>query len=529
MRRPTSLALLLLLAACAGRNSLPEQPVPEVGEGGPAIQPSSHPATESPAVATLSPEDIEAEARVAADSAADAAVLDRLALASDSGPEAKDGPGGADAVTWDIDVVTWSDHDRVQYYLDFFQGPGRERMGVWLGRLPRWEPMIRERLAEQGMPGDLVYLALIESGFSNSAVSRARATGMWQFMRATGRGYGLKVDGWVDDRRDPWKSTVAAARHLKDLQRRFGSLYLAAAAYNAGAGKVSRGLKRIGPASAEAEATAVEGTAAEEFADDAVAVAAAEDEAVDPEMEEEEEEAGPSDADFFRLYDTRLLRRETKDYVPKLIAAAIIAKEPSKYGFVPTNPLRPLVYDSIVVPDMTGLDVLARLAGTTIAEIRELNPRYLRLATPPGQRAMVRLPEGTGHAVQIAYAELPRSQRVTYVEHRVARGETLGGIAKRYRVSVSSIREANRAARGKYLKVGTRLVIPTGSGGSASYAARYEGSRASASARAAYHRVRPGETVWSIARKYGLSQANLKRMNGLRSSKLLVGQRLRVK
>jgi len=527
MRRPTTLALLLLLAACAGRNSLPDQPVPEVGEGAPAAEPPSRPAAESPAVATLSPEDIEAEARVAADSAADAAVLDRLALASDSGPVEKDGPGGADAVTWDIDVVTWSDHDRVQYYLDFFQGPGRERMNVWLGRLPRWEPMIRQRLAEQGMPGDLVYLALIESGFSNSAVSRARATGMWQFMRATGRGYGLKVDGWVDDRRDPWKSTVAAARHLKDLQRRFGSLYLAAAAYNAGAGKVSRGLKRIGPAPVEPE-----GTSAEQFADDAVAVAATDEEAEDPALlEEEEEEEGPSDADFFRLYDTRLLRRETKDYVPKLIAAAIIAKEPAKYGFAPTKPLQPLVYDSIIVPDMTGLDVLARLAGTTVAEVRELNPRYLRLATPPGQRSMVRLPVGTGPAVEVAYAELPKSQRVTYVEHRVARGETLGGIAKRYRVSVSSIREANRAARGKYLKVGTRLVIPTGSGGSASYAARYEGSRAPAatSARAAYHRVRPGETIWSIARKYGVSQANLKRLNRLRSNKLLVGQRLRVR
>lgn len=526
MRRPTSLVFLVLLAACAGRNSLPDRPVPEVGARAPAAEPASRRAAESPAVTTVSPEDLEAEARIAADSAADAAVLDRLALASDSGPEERDGPGGADAVTWDIDVVTWGDHDRVQYYLDFFQGPGRERMNVWLGRLPRWEPMIRERLAEQGMPGDLVYLALIESGFSNTAVSRARATGMWQFMRATGRGYGLRVDGWVDDRRDPWKATVAAARHLKDLQRRFGSLYLAAAAYNAGAGKVSRGLKRIGPAPAEPE-----GTAAEQFADDAVAVAAAEGEPLDPELEEEEEEEGPSDADFFRLYDTRHIRRETKDYVPKLIAAAIIAKEPAKYGFTPTNPLQPLVYDSIIVPDMTGLDVLARLAGTSTAAIRELNPRYLRLATPPGERSMVRLPAGTGPAVDVAYAELPKSQRVTYVEHRVARGETLGGIARRYRVSVSSIREANRAARGKYLKVGTRLVIPTGSGGSASYAARYEGSRASASAsaRAAYHRVRPGETIWSISRKYGVSQANLKRLNGLRSNKLLVGQRLRVR
>ena len=521
MPRPTSLLLLLLLPACAGRNSLPDQPVPVVEPADPAPVPSDRRTAEASAVATVAAEEIAAEARLAADSAADAAVLDRLALASDSGPGVLDGTGGADAVSWDIDVVTWSDHDRVQYYLDFFQGPGRERMNVWLGRLPRWEPMIRARMADQGMPGDLVYLALIESGFANTAVSRARATGMWQFMRATGRGYGLRVDSWVDDRRDPWKATIAAARHLKDLQARFGSLYLAAAAYNAGAGKVSRGLRRIGPAPV--------GPAAEdEIPEDAVAVADPQDAEAVVE-EEEEEEAGPSDADFFRLYDTRLIRRETKDYVPKLIAAAIIAKEPSRYGFAPANPLAPLVYDSIIVPDMTGLDVLARLAGTTTAVLRELNPRYLRLATPPGERSMVRIPAGTGDAVRVAYAELPPSRRVTYVEHRVARGETLSGIAKRYRVSVASIRDANRSARGKYLKVGTRLIIPTGSGGSASYAARYEGSRAAAPAKATWHRVRPGETVWSISRKYGVSQASLMRLNGLRSSKLLVGQRLRVR
>ena len=522
MRRPLAAALLLLPAACAGRNPLPDQPVPVERDASPSSQPPGPPAPHPSTVATLPIEDLAAEARLAADSAADAAVLDRLARASDSGPVERDGSGGADAVTWDIDVVTWSEHDRVQYYLDFFKGPGRERMNVWLGRLPRWEPMIRVRLAEQGMPGDLVYLALIESGFANTAVSRARATGMWQFMRATGRGYGLRVDSWVDDRRDPWKATVAAARHLKDLQARFGSLYLAAAAYNAGAGKVSRSLRRIGPGPAAEEEVA----AAEQVPDDAVAVAA--EETVDLALEEEEED-GPTDADFFRLYDTRLLRRETKDYVPKLIAAAIIAKEPARHGFVPTNPQQPLVYDSIIVPDMTGLDVLARLAGASTAELRELNPRYLRLATPPGERSMVRIPAGSGPAVQVAYAELPKARRVTYVEHRVARGETLSGIAKRYRVSVASIREANRSARGRYLKVGTRLVIPTGSGGSASYAARYESSRSAAPARAAYHRVKPGETIWSIARKYGLSQARLKQMNGLRSSKLLVGQRLRVR
>src|SRR6185503_3397317 len=197
---------------------------------------------------------------------------------------------------------------------------------------------------------------LIESGFSNAATSRAKAVGMWQFMKGTAKMYGLRVDSWDDERRDPYKATDAAVRHLGDLNRRFGSLYLAAAAYNAGSGKVSRGLVRL---------------------------------------PDEESDSINSDATFFRLYDTKWLRRETKDYVPKLIAAALIAKQPRRYGF---NPARgePATYDSIVVPDMTGLDVLARLADTTVAGIREMNPQYLRLATPPGTRSIVRRPAGHG-------------------------------------------------------------------------------------------------------------------------------------
>jgi membrane-bound lytic murein transglycosylase D len=272
-------------------------------------------------------------------------------------------------------------------------------MGIWLTRMPRYEGMIRSRLQEQGLPGDLVYLALIESGFSNTATSRAKAVGMWQFMKGTARGYGLRVDSWVDERRDPYRATAAAALHLKHLNNRFASLYLAAAAYNAGAGKVSRGVRRL--------------------------------------PDDEDADSIVSDATFFRLYDTKLLRRETKDYVPKLIAAARIAKEPARYGFQ-VGPAEPAAYDSIVVPTMTGLDVIARLADTTVTAIRELNPQYLRLATPPGVRSVVRIPAGRGPATVAAYAELPPTKRITFLEHTVARGETLGGIARRYGVARGS-------------------------------------------------------------------------------------------
>ncbi|MGH8940402.1 MAG: transglycosylase SLT domain-containing protein, partial [Actinomycetes bacterium] len=361
----------------------------------------------------MPPSEAAAELRLAADSAADEAVLEELAEAHPTGDE-----GGiadadvsataekalANAVTWDIDVETYNSHNRVRYYLNFFQGVGRERMGIWLNRMPRYEGMIRERLQREKLPGDLVYLALIESGFSNTATSRAKAVGMWQFMKGTAKLYGLRVDSWVDERRDPYRATDAAVRHLRDLNMRFGSLYLAAAAYNAGSGKVSRGLGRL----------------------------------------PEDDEADPlkSDATFFRLYNTRLLRRETKDYVPKLIAAALIAKEPDRYGFQVTRAGAP-TYDSIVVPTMTGLDVIARLADTTVAAVRELNPQYLRQTTPPGVASVVRVPSGRGAATVAAYAELPPNRRVTFVEHTVARGETIGSIARRYRVSSRLLADAN--------------------------------------------------------------------------------------
>jgi membrane-bound lytic murein transglycosylase D len=411
MRRTPAFLLLTLLIACGGSRQAapPAAPEPEGSASAEATAQQNDAELlalpPAPEVDTLiPPEELAAELHEAADSAADEEVLDALADAQPTEEEAKGADAAiagddnrqlAEAVTWDIDVETYNSHHRVQWYLDFFQGKGRERMGIWLNRMQRYEPMIRERLGRENLPGDLVYLALIESGFSNTATSRAKAVGMWQFMKGTAKFYDLRVDSWVDERRDPFKATDAAARHLSDLNERFGSLYLAAAAYNAGGGRVSRGLRKLRP---------------------------------DP-------EATNADAAFFRLYDTRLLRRETKDYVPKLIAAALIAKEPARYGLT-VEPAEPLVYDSIVVPTMTGLDVIARLADTTVAAIRELNPQFLRLATPPATASVVRLPTGRGPTTVAAYAELPPEKRVTFVEHFVRSGEPMGGIARKYRVSI---------------------------------------------------------------------------------------------
>ena len=444
-----------------------------------------------------------APAAVDPDSAADAAILEQLATSHpeplDSG--ADDGatsatPGGANAaggeVTYDIDVETYGTHARVQYYLDFFQGPARERMNVWLQRMPRYEPMIRAKLRENSVPEDMVYLALIESGYSNTAVSRARATGMWQFMKGTAKLYGLRIDSWVDERRDPVRATDAAARHLADLRDRFGSMYLAAAAYNAGAGKVGRGLRRMGD-------------------------------------DEDDEEDNP-DAAFFRLYDTRFLRRETKDYVPKLIAAALIAKQPEKYGFVRPADIVPLAYDSIVVPDATGLDVLARLADTSVAALRELNPHFLRLVTPPRHEAVVRLPAGTGDSVAVRYAALAAKDRVSFVEHTVVRGQTVAAIARLYRVTTRLIQDANPGVRLTRLRTGSRLVIPTSFVPTVAEPVTVVGTGSAASTSTTIrYRVRSGETLSELAGRYHTTVTRLRSLNAMGSREMLrAGQVIRV-
>jgi membrane-bound lytic murein transglycosylase D len=246
-------------------------------------------------------------------------------------------------------------------------------------------------------------------------------------------------------------------------------------------------------------------------------------------LPDEESDSVNSDATFFRLYDTKWLRRETKDYVPKLIAAAMIAKQPRRYGFNPGR-AEPAAYDSIVVPDMTGLDVIAGLADTTVAAIRELNPQYLRLTTPPGTKSLLRLPLGRGPATVAAYAELPPRRRVTFIEHFVARGETMGGIALRYRVSQAMLAAANPRVNSRRLRINQRLIVPTGGALSTSVARRMaDPVVAAGTSTGAFHRVRRGETLSEIADEYGVTQRELRLWNVVDSrGRIRAGQRLRV-
>ena len=487
LRAPVLFLVGAGMLACAGH------PAPVSQAPVPAVPP--------PAVVTRSADTVSTKP----DSAAVAATVRTEDVEKEAvrlfGPEGRDIVAGADDTdlppTFDINVTSYATNRRVLAYLEFFQVDARDRFAIWLSRLSRYEGMIRERLRAKGLPEDLVYLTLIESGLSNSAVSRARAVGMWQFVSGTGRLYGLEVDPWVDERRDPYKATDAAVNYLSDLVQRLGSVYLAAAAYNAGEGRIQRGVRHL-PGQSDSL----------------------------------------TDETFFQLADRRYLRRETRDYVPKLIAAALIAKQPARYGFTDIPRMPPLQFDEIRVPEATGLDVLAHLADTTTDALLELNPQFVRGVTPPGREVTVRVPRGAGTRTAERYDTLSATSRITFVEHYVTRGQTLSDIAKQYRVSASLIQGANPSLRSRTLHVGQRVVIPMSgrampgsswNSATADDAARTAARNDGGATVAASHRVRRGETASQIARRYGVDLDALLDYNGLkRDSVIKAGKMLRI-
>jgi membrane-bound lytic murein transglycosylase D len=422
-----------------------------------------------------------AEVEGSADSATESAVeaeARQLFGAAEAEELRSEGP------SWDIPITI---NDAVERWLEYFQADGRQNFRIYLERAGRYEPMMRAIFRDAGLPEDLVYLSLIESGFSPRAYSRARAVGLWQFIASTGRLYDLQVSYWIDERRDPILATKAAAAHLKDLHDEFGSWYLAAAAYNGGANRVRRSIRRSGT------------------------------------------------DDFWTLAQRRYLRRETRNYVPKLIAAALIAKQPEHYGFFDVETAAPMAYDVVQVPEATSLDVVADAAGVPVAQVVELNPQILRGVTPPGQRYSVRLPPGTGHAFALNYAQVPPSERVTWVQHVVRRGDTLSEIARAYGVSVSAIRAANPGVRARQLRIGQRLVIPR-----AGRLPRYASAtsvRQSTPQRVTprppegpyiTYRVQSGDSLWAIARRYDVTARDLMLWNGLTSSRIYPGDEVRI-
>jgi membrane-bound lytic murein transglycosylase D len=323
-------------------------------------------------------------------------------------------------VSFDLPIVI---NEQVEYFIDYFQTKLRNRFALWMSRSTRYIPMMKKILSDQGLPEDLVYLAMIESGFSTKAYSRAHAAGPWQFIRETGERYGLRVSSWVDERKDPVKSTKAAAKHLSDLFNRFGSWYLAAAGYNAGEGKITRALNMYN-AQNYWEITADH---------------------------------------------CHYIKEETKQYVPKMIAAALIAKEPEKYGFTNIPYQQPIAYDEVSLPGGVELKDVASVLGVNVENIVDLNPELKRWITPPGSSEyQLRIPQGSKAKVMENYAQLIKPKPVIhYAEHRVKKGERLPGIARKYGVKPTLIAKVNRLKSKDRLHPGLVLLIPEKKGGAA--------------------------------------------------------------
>ena len=368
----------------------------------------------------------------------------------------------------------------VQRYFHYYTHVHRGTMEGWLKRAQSYLPHIRERFLAEGLPEDLIYLPFAESGFNPFAQSRAGACGVWQFMPRTALNYGLTVDKWVDERRDPHKSTEAAIAYLKKLYADFGDWSLALAAYNAGEGTIGRALKKTGA------------------------------------------------EDFFSLCEaSKDLKKETKLYVPKFLALVKVARNLEKLGFEPLDlEKRPAVPVQLKVKPGTDLFALAQGIGMDWKSFRELNPSFRKQEAPPSRSVKVAVP---GHLVAKAedFLKRPVVQRQTqYASYRVKPGDTWWGISKEHKVSVAVLQKANNASRTKALKVGQALSIP--GQGSTAESDTVADARKWASKRANYL-VRQGDTVWSIAKQFKTDPSSLLKANGLKSSSVLkIGQKLYV-
>ena len=414
---------------------------------------------------------------------------------------ARSGDDPDDDSSSDLDVESYVSQDRVEHFVRMFSGSARARIEERLSVGTRYEPMIRQRMREGGLPEDMYYLALVESGFEPHAYSRAAAVGMWQFMTSTGRDMGLRIDWWVDERRDPVRSTRAAVRFIRGLRDQFGSLYLAAAAYNGGPGRVARGLAQF----------------------------------------KEELEGQEGEDVFFALAEQDWLRKETKDYVPQLIAAAIVANDPERYG-MSVKKLPPFAYDSARVGPESALPAIARAAGVSVAALQDLNPQLLRGVTPPRGDWTLRLPVGTATRFSATWASMPREERVGLHRVETRKGRTLEAIAEdagiSYRQLVAYNPGIKRTKKGRVLP-GQTLVVPTPAVVAAAlvvpdpeierYGSAAKRSTRSSRSRVAFHVVRRGETLGGIARKYGTTVARLQKLNRLRKPIIFPGQSLVVR
>jgi membrane-bound lytic murein transglycosylase D len=357
--------------------------------------------------------------------------------------------------------------DPVAGYINYFSTRGHGTLEHALERGGRYQEMIQHILKDQGVPQELIYLAQAESGFHPLAVSRAGARGMWQFMGSRARAYGLERSRLVDERQDPEKATRAAARHLKDLYNEFGDWYLAMAAYNSGPGTVQHAVKRTGY------------------------------------------------ADFWELYKRNVLPKETRNYVPIIVAVTIMAKNPAQYGLDKVVTEKPVPYDTVRLDYAVDLRLVAECVNASAATLQDLNPSLLRWTTPKDQRFELHLPAGTKDTYLSSIASIPPDMRVWWRYHKVAPGDTLATVARIYRTTPRAIAQANNLDGEEDLQAESKLIIPIAPGKHATTedAATY-------SRRATRYTVRKGDTVQSVADNFGVPPAMVRRWNHVKGDSL---------
>ncbi len=426
------------------------------------------------------------------------ASIDAL-LAIETFDTAKPTLATAEAVEADLETTVHDipipNNDRVLRYVELFQGRLREFLTEGLARGAQYLPMIQATFRAEGLPLDLAYIPLIESAFKPTALSRAKARGVWQFMHGTALENGLKADWYIDERADAEKATLAAAKYLKTLHRMFEDWHLAMASYNGGPGRVKRALTRS------------------------------------------------QKNDFWQLTATKqYLPRETRDYVPMILAAVIIAKNPAQYGF-DIEPMVAPATETVKAPAALDLRRVAEWANVPVDDIQKLNPEYRRWTTPvKAGEYQIRVPQGTGDRVREGLAASAPNQLNALQWHTVKKGETLATIAKKLRVNRTDLAEANYLRVNSRVKTGAKLLIPRmPSSALLARASSADLEKAAAAtgaeileetaalpepAAAKTYRVRAGDTLSAISRKIGASVAQLQRWNKMRGTKLNVGDRL---
>jgi membrane-bound lytic murein transglycosylase D len=355
--------------------------------------------------------------------------------------------------------------DQVTGYISYFSNRGRGVFERAYARSGRYHEMMVSILRQEGVPQDLIYLAQAESGFQPTAVSRAGARGIWQFMAGRGQGYGLHRSQWVDDRQDPEKSTRAAARHLRDLYAQFGDWYLAMAAYNSGPGTVQAAVRRTGY------------------------------------------------ADFWELYRRNVLPKETRNYVPIILAMTIMTKNLSHYGFEDVSMDEPVAFDKVIINYSVDLRLVADCVDATPGELQQLNPGLLRRSTPKEGAFELHLPGGTKEQYQTSIAAIPSGMRLWWRYPTVHSGETLASLGRTYHATPKSIAEVNHL-EGAQIEAEAKVIIPVAPSkhalsDSATYARRIT-----------RYKVRKGDSVESVAENFGIPAQTIRRWNGLRGDSL---------